>query len=555
MKGKNLAIVFCFLLSLASGQYGIRTPEGYLAKTFTREDGLPYNHVLSISQDQTGFLWIGTWDGLSRYDGYDFKNYYYKPDDSTSLPYIVINMTQVDLQNNLWISSAGSSLTKYNRAEDNFERPKFRMFNDSIEHHYIFQTDRNLIMNYFPREHKIISFDLYKNQFSSLTLTLGKGVGTNEFWSNVRFIMQSNDGYNWFYTWHPDHYDIFRGEKKNDSILFLQQLNSIQVNPARSGSQNLHGNYFNVFKSEKGNTWLFSSIGIFKLDTLQNRFQPFTGQIVPSEFKEKSFCYWYDDFDNVHIIDPLKNKYVVLKSSPGYSVFTVLMDRSHNIWYSQESESRVNMGLIRLCEVPVYFKHYLTGTDKYGNLRPVFAITMDSEGDIWAGTRGAGYIYRVEPDGRETKVSFSSLFPGREAPKARSLASDPDGVWIGCTNNFLVFYNKRTGTFRKWELHISGSEGKSKSLDIHNIVKDSNDIIISGAGVYRFNPATGNLSHEYSYPNDYSFSFIKDAEEGYLAGISGMTVIRLDSTCRETSRYTVKSGGFFQPAGKPAVTL
>ena len=44
-------------------------------KTYTEEDGLVSNPVRCIYQDSRGFIWIGTWQGLSKYDGHKFTNY------------------------------------------------------------------------------------------------------------------------------------------------------------------------------------------------------------------------------------------------------------------------------------------------------------------------------------------------------------------------------------------------------------------------------------------------------------------------------------------------
>ena len=52
---------------------------------FTSENGLSQNAGLDIFQDSRGYLWIGTQDGLNRYDGYSFKIYKHDPDDPTSL--------------------------------------------------------------------------------------------------------------------------------------------------------------------------------------------------------------------------------------------------------------------------------------------------------------------------------------------------------------------------------------------------------------------------------------------------------------------------------------
>ena len=50
---------------------------------FSKEQGLSNILINTISQDKQGFLWIGTWDGLNRFDGYQFK--VYKPMESDKL--------------------------------------------------------------------------------------------------------------------------------------------------------------------------------------------------------------------------------------------------------------------------------------------------------------------------------------------------------------------------------------------------------------------------------------------------------------------------------------
>ena len=49
------------------------------------EQGLSANTVLCITQDSKGFLWIGTFEGLNRYDSYSFKIFKHNPDDTTSI--------------------------------------------------------------------------------------------------------------------------------------------------------------------------------------------------------------------------------------------------------------------------------------------------------------------------------------------------------------------------------------------------------------------------------------------------------------------------------------
>lgn len=53
--------------------------------SFTINNGLSQNLVYSITQDQTGFMWFGTKDGLNRFDGYEFKIFHHDPFDSNSI--------------------------------------------------------------------------------------------------------------------------------------------------------------------------------------------------------------------------------------------------------------------------------------------------------------------------------------------------------------------------------------------------------------------------------------------------------------------------------------
>ena len=45
---------------------------------YTIDDGLPQSFVEQVHQDQKGFLWIATQDGVTRFDGYDFENFFFK---------------------------------------------------------------------------------------------------------------------------------------------------------------------------------------------------------------------------------------------------------------------------------------------------------------------------------------------------------------------------------------------------------------------------------------------------------------------------------------------
>jgi len=89
-------------------------------KTLTVNDGLSQNIVESIYQGSDGFLWLGTQDGLDRFDGQNFVSYNYKIDDSSSLSNNYVKDIVEDSNGNLWIGTYGGGLNKFDK-KSNFK--------------------------------------------------------------------------------------------------------------------------------------------------------------------------------------------------------------------------------------------------------------------------------------------------------------------------------------------------------------------------------------------------------------------------------------------------
>ncbi|PWK76624.1 signal transduction histidine kinase [Mucilaginibacter oryzae] len=81
-----------------------------MMKSLSIENGLSNNFVRCIFQDKKGFMWFGTFDGLNRYDGYEFKIFRNKFNDSTSLRHNYIYAISEDKQQNIWVGT-GQGLT------------------------------------------------------------------------------------------------------------------------------------------------------------------------------------------------------------------------------------------------------------------------------------------------------------------------------------------------------------------------------------------------------------------------------------------------------------
>ena len=91
--------------------------------TFTQEDGLPNNQIQCIFQDSKGWLWIGTSQGISRFDGYTFVNFTHNPADTTSLKGNLVRVIKEDKLGNLLIGTENGDLNVFNYEKEQFTHP------------------------------------------------------------------------------------------------------------------------------------------------------------------------------------------------------------------------------------------------------------------------------------------------------------------------------------------------------------------------------------------------------------------------------------------------
>jgi ligand-binding sensor domain-containing protein len=125
-----MRIALLFLASLFTIFSTIAQTEKMAFKSLTTSMGLSHGDVLCFYQDHDGYIWIGTTDGLNKYDGVGFTVYKNNQKDSTSLISSYINCIYEDKQNNLWIGLQ-DGLCRYDRDKNNFERISFIDIHDN----------------------------------------------------------------------------------------------------------------------------------------------------------------------------------------------------------------------------------------------------------------------------------------------------------------------------------------------------------------------------------------------------------------------------------------
>src|ERR1700750_2484355 len=98
------------------------------------EQGLSNNTIETIFQDSRGFIWIGTRDGLNRYDGQQMTVYRNDPADPHSLSDSYIKCITEDQNHQLWIGTT-NGLNRLDRSTDHFTRFKYNNINALLTDH------------------------------------------------------------------------------------------------------------------------------------------------------------------------------------------------------------------------------------------------------------------------------------------------------------------------------------------------------------------------------------------------------------------------------------
>jgi signal transduction histidine kinase/ligand-binding sensor domain-containing protein/AraC-like DNA-binding protein len=126
------------------------------------KDGLSQSTVLAIYQDKYGFLWLGTRDGLNRFDGYSFEIFQHEPEDTTTIGDNYINDITGDPEGNLWIGTS-NGLSYYDKNTRKFENFIVPHFQKDAEVSCVIYNPKGFI--WVGTKDGLFHFDPYKKRF------------------------------------------------------------------------------------------------------------------------------------------------------------------------------------------------------------------------------------------------------------------------------------------------------------------------------------------------------------------------------------------------------
>ncbi|WP_231465361.1 hybrid sensor histidine kinase/response regulator transcription factor [Pedobacter sp. Leaf132] len=110
-----LSSILLFLLSFqATAQLNFKS------EFYSTENGLSHDAVTNIIKDREGFIWVGTWNGINRFDGHNFRSFKSFPGDLSHLKNDRIDQIVEDLGTNLWIKAYDNQIYRFNKIKEQF---------------------------------------------------------------------------------------------------------------------------------------------------------------------------------------------------------------------------------------------------------------------------------------------------------------------------------------------------------------------------------------------------------------------------------------------------
>lgn len=564
------------------------------------KEGLSQSSAFALCQDYLGFMWIGTRDGLNRYDSRKFFTYRNVPGDSTTLTDNYILSLLEDSKKNLWVGTR-TGLNRYDRSKDKYVRVSLPTLNASqypmvwaisedkdgqiwvstnhglfclsgskkelvydISHHEGLPDGCNNVFTFLQDHDKdiwigtgngVLQFKPYvKGKRLSLFRHYKKAPGVLNS-DEVRVVVEAKDGVYWF------------GTKEGGLNVFDKAKNEFRYwmhRPEAKGRSLAGNDVRSIIKDRFGGFWIGTINGL-NYYTEKDGFQTFTASdFDPFSISNNSIRPIYQDargsvwvgtfFGGVSVYDrhlPIFHHQFYSPYYPSLSynvVGGILQDERGNLWIGTEG------GGLNYMEGN-QFKHYkhdptVPGTLSHNHVKSLY---LGKNGDLWIGTYNGGL--NILKKGSSTFLHYKndSKDPGSLANNnVYAIREDRSGnIWLGTYGGGLSL--KRAGDAMRFEHYQAGKAGEYHlSSDLVRMVYvDSKDNLWVGtesglnlkrAGqkafeVFRYDP-----NNPKSISGDVIITIFEDAKKRIWLGTYKNGLNLYDEKTKTFKRFTEKDG-------------
>jgi len=459
----NTHRVFCILYSffiLAYSSPSFAEKPNARFQSLRIKDGLPNQTIWAITQDHNGFIWLGTTQGLVRFDGQTIKTFNHLPNNPYSISNNTVRSLLTTRSGQLWAGTYKGGLNLYD-----------------------------------PNSLKFNSFTHTPNTANTISS------------NDVMSLAEGRDGSIWIGT--------SNGLNKLDSDLEITRVNT-RSKPSQAKSIR------SLLYSSQNEVWIGSSNGliIFSEDSGQVRevqlpaSSPVT---IRSLYEFRPNEIWIGTNKGLFIADLSGKVLQTLKSFVNFSVISITSDNEGSVWVGTQLNGvfRIDTRNINIPQITGHFK-YDRGTSYSINDNIILSLFTDYTGNVWIGTYGSGLNW-IDPLSlrfgfyNDSKNSIKCLL----SPHIYSFLRDENSdLWIGTREGL-------TKTNSKGECRQYGIKDGLLDKELHSIFIDKNNSfwVATAKGLSRFDRQSELFSNnDLNYPPIRTYAINETSDGRKLAG-------------------------------------
>lgn len=468
MRLSIISLLFLLFSVLANGR-------PYYFRHYKNDNGLPNNTVTACLQDQRGFMWFGTKEGLVRFDGFQFRTFLHKPGEANCLPNNFISAIDEDDNGWIWVGTP-EGICYYMPENDCFctiksdetKIPGLVLDVKADNNNNIWIATFTGTYRY-DKQSDSLSLYAADRYFAAQNISL---THSGDVW------LSATDGKIYKYD---ARFDNFTGYKILTEKELAASVSLLNILDAGSNGLIVTTDFDGLRKFEPNNGRVTN---LFAEDIALNNSLIRTASLVT----EKEI--WLGTEAGIFIYDLEKGFVTNLQmawtdpySLSNNAIRTITRDIEGGIWIG------TFYGGVNYLphETKPFEKYYPTGLPGALNGNVVREVRADAYGNIWIGTEDAGLIRADYKTGL-----FSSITEGRNRVKIESrniqgLLVDDDDLWIGTFNNGIYIMDIPSGNITA---HFKSSDGRNGlyTNSFITFLKTADGTVYAGSvnGMYRF---------------------------------------------------------------------
>lgn len=488
---RQLVILLFITTSLLSNLGKVYSQETVKFTRKTSRDGLSQSFIRNIIKDHEGFIWIGTADGLNKYDGYTFKIYRSHSKIKGSLSSSNIMTTYEDKRGVLYVGTDNGDLNVYDDKQDTFTIYKHNPKNSE-------STGSNRIISLFE-DHKgvfyvgtegggLYAFNRKTKKFK--LLYHNKTIKNHLISPFIRALNEDKEGNLWIGT-EQGIMVISKDRKTFTNYKHTKNPNSLSIDAIRT-----------IFVDSEGKVWIGTAFGglnlfdkktksfvHFKKDTAD--LNSLLGDYVPQMCEAKDGKIWVATNFGISVLNKknftftnYKNDAFDSNSLLDNGLNAIFADEKDNIWIG--SIAGLSIKEAATSKFPSF--SYNPGKPKGLGSREVFSIYQDSKNRIWLGLRNGVDLFDRESG---TFKHFKTQPNGISVGTITSMLEDRHKkFWIGAFDQGLLSFNVDKNTYEAYDGIDPVTHIKAPIRDIWFIKEDTKgELYVASftSGVYKYN--------------------------------------------------------------------